>query len=156
MSVDVTRQELYDLVWARPIMHVAKDFGISGSMLCRICTDRNVPRPPRGYWANLNATSPDKVGRFTKPPLPNLPDPEDSFDSLMHREYVDREALRTDEFEPEDLDDPIKPPPIAPTETLEEFSERIEAVFPKLPDPDSITTRHPIVQKLMDFDVTLA
>lgn len=156
MSVDVTRQELYDLVWARPIMHVAKDFGISGSMLCRICKDRNVPRPPRGYWANLNATSPDKVGRFTKPLLPNLPEPEDSFDSLMHREYVDRESLRTDEFDPEDLDDPIRPPPIAPTETLEQFRERIEAVFPKLPNPESITTRHPIVQKLIDFDVTLA
>ena len=156
MSVDVTRQELYDLVWARPIIHVAKDFGISGSMLCRICTDRNVPRPPRGYWANLQATSANKVGRFTKPALPNLSELDQSFDGLIRKEYQDRDAARTDDFDPYDLDDPIKPPPAPPTETLDEFRDRIEALFPKLPEPESITTRHPIVQKLMDYDVTVA
>lgn len=156
MSVDLTRQELYDLVWSKPMMHAAKQFGISDVMLGRICKERNVPRPPRGYWANLHATSAKKVGRFTKPPLPNFPEPNASFDSFIRNEYAEREALRTDEFDPEDLNDPIRPPPAPPSESMDEFRERIEAVFPKLPDPEAITTSHPIVQHLMDYDVTLA
>lgn len=156
MSVDLTRQELYDLVWSKPIMHAAKQFGISGSMLCRICKDRNVPRPPRGYWANLHATSAKKIGRFVKPPLPNMPEPDQSFNSLIHKEYKDRDAARTDDFDPYDLNDPIKPPPQPPSESLDEFRERIEAIFPELPALESITARHPIVQKLMDYDVTVA
>jgi len=156
MSVDLTRQELYNLVWSKPMMHAAKQFGISGVMLGRICAERNVPRPPRGYWANLQATSLKKIGRFVKPPLPNLPEPDQSFNSLIRNEYRERDALRTDDFDPEDLGDPIKPPPAPPTETMDEFRKRIEAIFPELPEPESITARHPIVQKLMDYDVTVA
>lgn len=157
MSVDITRQELYDLVWSKPMMHAAKQFDISGVMLGRICKERNVPRPPRGYWANLQATSAKKIGRFTKPPLPNQPEPNESFTSFIRNEYAGRdEAEAACEFDPEDLSDPIKPPPPPPTESLDEFRERIEAAFPKLPEPESITTRHPVVQKLIDYDVTLA
>lgn len=35
MSVDLTRQELYDLVWSKPMMHAAKQFGISGDPLLK-------------------------------------------------------------------------------------------------------------------------
>ena len=132
MSVDITRQELYDLVWSMPMMHAATQFGISGVMLGRICKERNVPRPPRGYWANLQATSTKKVERFTKPPLPNYPEPNESFNSFIRNEYAERDAVRTDEFDPEDLDDPIRPPPAPPNESLDEFKERIDAIFPKL------------------------
>jgi len=157
MSVDITRQELYDLVWSTPMMHAAKQFDISGVMLGRICKERNVPRPPRGYWANLKATAVKKVGRFTKPPLPNQPEPNESFDGWIRKEYAGRdEADAASEFDPEDLSDPIKPPPLPPTESLYEFRERVEAIFPKLPAPESIASLHPIVQKLMDYDVTLA
>lgn len=155
MSVDLTRQELYDLVWSKPMMHAAKQFGISGVMLGRICNDRSIPRPPRGYWANLQSTSIKKQGRFVKPPLPNLPEPDQSFNSLIRKEYKDRDGARTDDFDPEDLNDPIAPPPPPPSETLNEFRERIDAIFPELPAPETIN-RHPIVQKLLDYDVTLA
>ena len=61
----LTRPEVYVAVWSKPVMHVAKQYGISGSMLARICTYLNIPRPPRGYWAR-----PAK-GRPSKPSLPN-------------------------------------------------------------------------------------
>lgn len=61
-----TRQELYEIVWSTPMTEVAKQFGVSGSYLARICTLLNVPRPHRGYWAKL------AVGRAPKPtPLPD-------------------------------------------------------------------------------------
>jgi len=61
----LTRQEIYADVWSEAAMHVAKRYGISGSMLARICTQLKIPRPPRGYWAR-----PTKARKGMKPPLP--------------------------------------------------------------------------------------
>jgi hypothetical protein len=49
----VTRQELFALVWAEPMLKVAKQFGVSSSYMARVCTSMHVPRPERGYWAKL-------------------------------------------------------------------------------------------------------
>ncbi len=60
----ITREELYELVWAMPMTKVAEKFQVSGSYLARICTALRVPRPERGYWAKL------AVGKASKaPPL---------------------------------------------------------------------------------------
>lgn len=49
----MTREELYELVWSKPMTEVAKGFDVSGSYMARVCTVLNVPRPERGYWAKL-------------------------------------------------------------------------------------------------------
>ena len=49
----VSREELYRLVWSKPMTRIAGQFDVSGSYLARICTLLNVPRPARGYWAKL-------------------------------------------------------------------------------------------------------
>jgi hypothetical protein len=49
------RERIHAEVWAEPTMHVAARHGISGSMLARICTKLQIPRPPRGYWARPKA-----------------------------------------------------------------------------------------------------
>ena len=56
----LTRSHVYEAVWSKPVMHVAKEYGISGSMLARICTHLNIPRPPRGYWARPAKARPRK------------------------------------------------------------------------------------------------
>ena len=62
----VTREALYELVWAAPMLKVASQFGVSSSYMARVCTQLNVPRPERGYWAKL------AVGKAPKqPPLPD-------------------------------------------------------------------------------------
>lgn len=43
----VTREELYEQVWARPMLAVAKDCEVSGNYLTRVCASVRVPRPPR-------------------------------------------------------------------------------------------------------------
>lgn len=154
MSVNLTRQELYDLVWSKPMMHAAKEFGISGVMLGRICRERHIPCPPRGYWAKLTAKKDGK--RPTKISLPNLPEPEKNFNWQLKDEYRQREASRTDQFDPYDLNDPVRDPPPDFTESLEDFEKRIEGQFPKLVDPLKVTFRHPIVQKVYDADLILA
>ncbi len=62
----VTRRELHDLVWSKPMTKVAEGFGVSGSYMARVCLTLHVPCPPRGYWAKLAA------GRAPAPtPLPD-------------------------------------------------------------------------------------
>lgn len=59
---ELTRQEMYNRVWAKPMSDVAQDFGISDVALKKICTKNHIPTPPRGYWARKEA------GQVVKPP----------------------------------------------------------------------------------------
>lgn len=61
----LSREELYELVWSKPMTKVAERFDVSGSYLARICTLLNVPRPERGHWAKLAAGK-----ARPRPPLP--------------------------------------------------------------------------------------
>lgn len=59
------REELYQLVWAEPMIRAAARFEVSGSYLARVCEALNVPRPDRGCWQKL------AVGKAPAPePLP--------------------------------------------------------------------------------------
>lgn len=61
----VSRERLYEEVWAEPMTKVALKYNVSSSFMARVCTWLNVPRPERGYWAKLT------VGKTTRcPPLP--------------------------------------------------------------------------------------
>lgn len=51
----VTRHELYDLIWAKPMTKVAEEIDVSGSYMARICLTLNVPRPERGCRAKQAA-----------------------------------------------------------------------------------------------------
>lgn len=54
----VTREELYAMVWQKPLSRLAEELGISGNRLAKICDKLNVPYPPRGYWAKKEAGKP--------------------------------------------------------------------------------------------------
>ncbi len=51
----VTREELFRQVWAKPMSSLAKDYGISGNGLAKICDRLVIPYPPRGWWAKKAA-----------------------------------------------------------------------------------------------------
>ena len=51
----LTREELHNLVWAKPMTEVAKDFQISDRAMAKICARKQVPVPPRGHWAKKSA-----------------------------------------------------------------------------------------------------
>lgn len=51
MPKQYSRKEFYDLVWSKPITHLAKDFGLSDVAIHKICKKHNIPNPPLGYWA---------------------------------------------------------------------------------------------------------
>ena len=59
------REKLYEEVWAKPVVEVAVQYGVSDVAIHKICKSLNVPVPPRGYWAKLRAGE-----KMKKPPLP--------------------------------------------------------------------------------------
>lgn len=51
----VTRDQLYNLIWSKPITKVAEEIGVSDSMIIKACKKLDVPRPPAGHWAKVRA-----------------------------------------------------------------------------------------------------
>lgn len=97
--VKLTREELYAQVWAEPMQHLAKRYGLSDRGLAKMCERMCVPVPGRGYWARKAA---GKTVR--RPPLtplgtlrgvverevsltvvPDLPETEDGPGELQER-----------------------------------------------------------------------
>src|SRR5258708_37457864 len=64
----LSREDLYELAWSKPISELAKDFGISDVGLAKRCRRLGVPLPGRGYWARVDAGQ--------KPYRPKLPQRE--------------------------------------------------------------------------------
>jgi len=84
----ITREELYGLVWSKPMTKVAQQFKVSGSYMARVCSILQVPRPERGYWAKL------AVGKASAPePLPEAR-PGDQLFWSMDGDLPTRPALK--------------------------------------------------------------
>lgn len=66
----VSREELYEQVWSKPMTKVAADYGVTGTALKKTCDRHHIPTPERGYWAKLEYGKP-----INKEVLPPLPDP---------------------------------------------------------------------------------
>jgi hypothetical protein len=66
----LTREELYELAWSKPMTELAQDFGISDVALAKRCRRLCVSVPGRGYWA--------RVKHGQKPGRPKLPKPTPS------------------------------------------------------------------------------
>ena len=69
--ITISRQELYQKVWAMPTVTLAKMYGMSDVALAKICKKHKIPKPPLGYWARV------AVGKkVERKPLPQLDDPQ--------------------------------------------------------------------------------
>lgn len=63
--IELSREELYHLVWTTPATKLAKKFEISDVALSKVCKKHEIPKPALGYWARISAGQ-----RVKKPPLP--------------------------------------------------------------------------------------
>lgn len=69
-AADLSREEIYALVWEHPLNRVGPDLGLDGPRLAKLCDKRKIPYPPPGYWSKK------AVGRApAAPPLPPDPGP---------------------------------------------------------------------------------
>lgn len=60
-----TRQELYKLVWEKPLTHIGKELGYSDNGIRKVCIKHNIPLPKAGYWSKLKYNK-----KVKKTPLP--------------------------------------------------------------------------------------
>jgi len=153
MKKNISREALYDLVWAKPMTHVAKDLGISDVMLGKLCKEQLVPKPPRGYWANFGSDK--KRAVYVRPELSDLFQKKNDFNQWVLEDYKLRESLRTDKFDPEDLNDPVREAPPPFTESLSQFRERMSGVMPVLPTTEAFKVMHPLIRAINEADLHL-
>lgn len=98
--LSLSREDLYELAWSKPISELAKDFGISDVALAKRCRRLGSPVPRRGYWAHIDAGQ--------QPYRPKLPEREE--------QWHDRSALAVHCLPPE-KDEGLKARAANPTMT---------------------------------------
>lgn len=81
-EISMTRTELYDLIWSKPMLQLAKELGISDRGLAKKCERHKVPVPYRGYWAKIEAGK-----KARKYPLPKSND--ESLDNIYFTKVQD-------------------------------------------------------------------
>jgi len=111
----MSRQALYDLVWSKPMTDVAADLGVSDVALAKRCASVEVPVPPRGYWARVQA------GQM--PRRPALP---------THRSKGGLTADMEVEV-PKRTPDPPPPKKPPPTPSEIEIRQRLDTFVPAVP-----------------------
>ncbi|MEM5387913.1 hypothetical protein VSR68_30635 [Paraburkholderia phymatum] len=136
-----TRRQLYELVWAGPITALAKSLGVSDVGLAKACRRGDIPLPPRGYWAKLNA------GRHVdRTPLPlRAPGASDWVEVGSGRP----QAFGQDAVEAS-ITDIAPPEPPAYDETLEAVETRIRQALPaKFRFVRALDDAHPLIARLL-------
>lgn len=49
----LSREQLYEEVWATPMRHVGTKYGLSGTEVRRLCDELQVPVPAQGHWTRV-------------------------------------------------------------------------------------------------------
>lgn len=120
-EITISRQELYNLVWAKPVVQIAKEFGISDVAIAKICKKMNIPKPGLGYWAKK------EFGKKTK----MIPLPERRVGDV--ESYTIRKSVEP-YFKPE-------------TDSIRKYREFEERSENKIMVKSSLRNPHPLVQE---------
>ena len=98
--MEITREELYKMIWKEPVTKVAEKMGVPAPILREFCKHLNIPTPSSGYWSKLQFGKPVEI-----PPLPVFKDKEiptlDSFQNpkkKKEREKVKEESAKEKEI----------------------------------------------------------
>lgn len=147
----LTRQEMYDLVWSKPMTQLAAEFGLSDVGLRKICKAAKVPTPGIGYWAKLANGK-----KVTQAELPTLYPFQSQFvhiggGSRSRYGYYDEPEQTEEELAQMEL-----PPPPKFGESLDEVRAKIEELVPLISIPKSITKFHSITERLLGYDADIA
>lgn len=51
----ISRHQLYEQVWSKPMTQLSKEYGLSDVGLAKICGKHGIPLPERGHWAKIQA-----------------------------------------------------------------------------------------------------
>lgn len=65
-EINLSREELYNLIWAEPVSRLAKRYGLSDYQFRQLCIRLSIPMPRQGHWNKQKAGE-----RSEPPPLPS-------------------------------------------------------------------------------------
>jgi len=139
MSLTLTRQQLYELVWSEPMRNLAAQIGISDVAIAKHCRKCNVPVPPRGYWNKLQA------GKNARP---IALDPAD----LGTINRVTLSGTLTPELRTRIKGEPGDP---GEEESVEVLAERFGTRLGKVTAPRNLSPAHPAIATLLRKDEEL-
>jgi hypothetical protein len=123
-----TRQQLYDLVWEKPTVQVAKQIGVSDVAIAKACKRHQIPKPPLGYWAMLQHGK--QVDRAA---LPEVDDPglaRVSFEPLSPDDRRARADKAETDATAEQLNVPVPAVLQSPHPLIERTIGRLQAAKP--------------------------
>lgn len=49
----LSRLQLHDLVWSKPMTEIARQFGLRDQHIAKACDDADIARPRAGYWQKV-------------------------------------------------------------------------------------------------------
>lgn len=122
-SVVLTREQLYEAVWAEPMSVLAPKYEFSDVGLAKVCRKMKIPLPGRGYWRQK------EVGqKVRRPPLRKLPP---GLEASLGEVQFRRSSSNSGTGEPEG--------PVAEQQRFEAIAEN------KVVVPEVLTDPHPLV-----------
>ncbi|WP_274627571.1 SH3 domain-containing protein [Arvimicrobium flavum] len=140
MQQSLSREELYQLVWARPVRDIASEHGVSDVGFAKMCRKHSIPLPPRGYWA--------KVGSGAKASVEPLP-----VRGFGMPEIVRSGRARWDRYSiPKNLEEMDIPPPPEFTESEEQLSVRVRKLIGTVSIPRDLNRPHHQISRLLKED----
>jgi hypothetical protein len=93
--MEITREELYKMIWKDPVTKVAEKMGVPAPILRKFCIRLNIPTPSSGYWSKLQSGKPVEI-----PPLPAFKVNEiptlDSFQKAKKKEIKEKVQKEAD------------------------------------------------------------
>lgn len=141
MAKQLSRAELYALVWSEPMKILSARFGVSDVTLKKTCARAEIPTPDRGYWAKKEAgKNPIQQALPERPPGMGDEVIVGGGGNYWHWHLSDEELLG-----------PIPPPPEF-AESIAAVRERIAKVVGKLTVPRDIVIWHPAIDRLLKED----
>jgi hypothetical protein len=141
MAKQLSRQELYGLVWSTPMKTLAAQFGISDVGLKKTCFRASIPTSDRGYWAKVEA------GKKTiQVALPKrAPSMRDTVVVAGGGDYWYRYSAQ------EELQQPLPAPPEFP-EPIDAVRERIVAVIGEVTVPQKVKHWYQAIDDILKED----
>ncbi|MFK5914130.1 MAG: hypothetical protein QM484_07130 [Woeseiaceae bacterium] len=139
MSYKISRQDLYDLVWLKPLRVLAKEFNVSDVALGKTCRRSGIPRPGAGYWAKLKSGKPTIKAKL-QPRFPGFPEIIE-IGRQHYRPYDDSKLIN----------EPIPSPPTF-DENISDVEERIKKIVNKVSYPTLSNKTHQLIIRFLKQD----
>lgn len=142
MQTNISRETLYELVWTTPVKTLAAQHGISDVAFAKTCKQHNIPLPPRGHWAKLEAGK-----KVYRQPLPEraLGMPRDVAFGASKWNYYGSAPRNLIEME--------LTPPRPFDETLAEVRAKLAKKVKKVSVRRDLSMAHPVIRKLLEADI---